>query len=126
MKNVILGLLGFTFSLPVTAEILESGERVIQTSIPYLVISVEARCDRPKWEDDAYKVFYSNESYRFLAPYFEKGYWAKLLDRTCGAWDSSTELSEENFEKVKILLLNNRDASEAVKNEVDDLIKKYQ
>lgn len=124
VKNLILGITFLVFSFPVMAEVLESGERMVQTSVPYLVVSVEARCDQPKWEDDSFHVFYSDESYRFLKPYLESGHWSKLIGRTCGE-NSLKELSKTRFEKVEVLLLNSSEANQAVKNEVQDLIEKY-
>lgn len=103
------------------AAIVSQGELKVETKMSYVKLAVQAMCKGPRFEDDGYLVYYSPESYKEVSQY--PAYSSKLLNRTCGRYGSTTELSPDRFEDVEILLYNYGAARGAFDEQVRQLIE---
>lgn len=108
----------------VGAEIIDSGARQVSAEIPYVVVFAEVRCRAPRWEDDPFTPYFSEESYKLVASYFDQGYQMKLIDRTCGE-GGSKELPADRFEKSKVLLINTREPRKVLDEQIRDLLSSF-
>lgn len=121
----MIRILFLLFAVPVYATVLQEGQETLKSELKYKILAVDAKCRPPRFEDDAFTVFYSAPSYQILKPYLESRYSVKLLGRTCGGNHSSTELSADRFEAVKILVINIEPLKQDIKRQIDDVLKRY-
>ena len=111
-KILVLGFVAVSVlgasSLAHADEVISSKSHTIRSSLDTSLVSVKAKCRSPKFEDDSCTAYFSDSSYKFLRPYFDRGFDFKLVNKTCGGPDGSTkpELSGETFEAVTVLLFN--------------------
>lgn len=124
MFKGLMAILALSFCGSVAAEVIESGVREVVTEVPYVVVSVDVKCRAPRWEDDPFTPYFSEESYKLVAPYFDQGYGMKLIDRTCGN-GGSKELPADRFEKTKVLLINASKPRKELEGEIRDLLSQF-
>lgn len=103
------------------AAVIAQGDVKIETQIAYVKLEVLAKCERPRFEDDGYGVYYEAKSYQEIQKY--RGYSTVLLNRTCGVSGSKTEISQTAFEKIEILMFNYGTAREDFDRQVREVVK---
>lgn len=91
------------------AKLLSSNTQAVTVEISSAVYEAYAKCRPPQYEDDGFTPYYSPESYNELKTYLNSGYSIKLLDRSCGPYKGTgPQLSSTNFEKVRVLILDDK------------------
>lgn len=101
------------------AAILESGEHRVETSIPYVLAELEAKCQSPRFEDEGFRTYFSDASYREISALLNEGYSFKLVDYKCG---DGGNLPTDRFVPVKVILYNVRVAQEKLDEELRKVI----
>ena len=102
------------------AKTVSGNTQFVKLEIKSVVLEVSAKCNSPKYEDDSFHVYFSNDSYAEVSSYEKMGYSYKLLDKNCGPYDATKKsLSTKDFETVQILMVN----SSEVKETLDEALK---
>ena len=125
MTKIWMVILSQVFAVNAFAAVLNSGAIPVQSEIVYYEFEVKAKCQGPKFEDDAHRVYFDSQSYTEIQSYMDKGYTMVLLDRSCGYRGKGAALSEDSYETVRILMYNTHDASKAIDVNVKALLQAY-
>lgn len=109
MLKIFLFLGMLSSAVLAQAKMLSSDTQSVTVQISSAVYEAYAKCRPPQYEDDGFTPYYSPESYNELKNYLKGGYSIKLIDRSCGPHKGTgPQLSSENFEKVRILILDDK------------------
>jgi hypothetical protein len=121
MKYLFLTL--FTFGMLATAhaKVISGNTQFVKVEIQSVTLEVEAKCEKPQFEDDSFHLFFSPDSYSEVNPYLKDGYSLKLVDRTCGNLGKGAKLSETDFETVTVFLVNGDSARQALEDAIESV-----
>lgn len=127
MKNVLLALL-FTSSVSVFATVIEEGSKSVSADVSYVVVSVEATCRGPRYEDDSSTVYFSAASYTKVMAYKNRGFAMKTLSHYCGnpgPGEKRKELSADVYETVRVLLIDTNAAQKSIEDQIRTMIDSF-
>jgi hypothetical protein len=121
MKQLLIALSALCLLSTANAKVISGNTQFVKIDVKSVVLEVSAKCKSPKFEDDTFQVFFSDESYAEVSSYQKSGYSYKLLDKNCGSYDATkVPLSSKDYETVQILMVNTSEAqeilNEAIKN----------
>ncbi len=121
MKLVSISAI-LALSLSANAKLLESDSQTVTLEIKSAVFEVMAKCIGPKFEDDAFQTYFSEESYQEVAEYLQGGYSMKLLDKSCGYEDTGKpQLSYDEYEKVKVYFVDGNTPRQTLSDSIKDI-----
>ena len=124
LKSLLLMLVGLS-AFQASAKVLNSGSIPVQTEITYYEVEVQAKCLGPKFEDDAFKVYFEPQSYTEVKPYLNSYHTMILIDRKCGRNGAGVELAPDVYETVRVLFYSSSIARDVVEAHVKDLLSTY-
>lgn len=124
MKSLLL-VLASLFTIQASAKVLNSGTIPVQAEIAYFEVEVQAKCLNPKFEDDSFRVYFEPQSYSEVKNYLNESYTMILLDRKCGNNGMGTDLTDANYETVRILFYSSKIARQVIDLNVKDLLDGY-
>ncbi len=109
-------------SVSANAKLIESDTQTISLEIKSAVLEVTAKCIGPKFEDDAFQTYFSEESYQEVEEYLQGGYSMKLLDKSCGYEDTGKpQLSYDDYETVKVYFVNGNTPRQTLKDAIQEV-----
>ena len=103
-------------------ELLESNIKTVTVQVESAVFELSAKCIGPKYEDDNFKTYFSDESYNEAKRFLTGGYSWKLLDKSCGYEQTNKpQLSYDKFQKVKILFVDGSSPRETLESFIKEI-----
>ena len=84
MKQFFLTLSAVCLLTTANAKVVAGNTQFVKIEVTSVVLEVEAKCITPKFEDDSFNVYFSENSYAEVSAYEKQGYAYKLLGKTCG------------------------------------------
>ncbi len=119
--NKLFFILAAALVTTANAKTVSGNTQFLKLEIKSVVLEVEAKCKSPKYEDDTFQVYFSDESYAEVSYYQKNGYSYKLIDKNCGSYNpKKPALSTKDYETVQILMVNSAEAQtlldEAIQN----------
>lgn len=127
MKISLIAIL-LASSVSVFATVLEQGSKSVSAKVSYVVMSVEAICRGPQYEDDSSTVFFSNASYSKVMAYQNRGFAMKTLSHYCGnpgPGEKRKELSADVYETVSVLLIDSDQAQKSIDDQIKAVIDSF-
>ena len=111
MNQLFLTLAAMCLMATANAKVVSGNTQFVKLEVKSVVLEVSAKCKTPKYEDDTFQVFFSDDSYAEVSYYQEMGYTFKLLEKNCGSYDATkVSLSTKDYETVQILMVNGEEA----------------
>ena len=122
MYRSFIALSVVCFAVVSNAKVISETKQPVKIELAKVVLEVQAICKTPKFEDDSFRVFFSDTSYVEVSKYEKMGYAFKLLNKNCGSFDAKVEsLSSKNYETVKIQMVNVEEAQNLLKDALTEV-----
>ena len=106
----------------VEAKLLDSETKTVVVEVKSATFELSAKCIGPKFEDDSFKTYFSEESYQEAKEYLNSGSSWKLLDKSCGYEPSDKpQLSFDEYQKVTVFFVDGKSPRDLVEGSIKEI-----
>lgn len=96
----------FTAIQSAQAKMISTDSQKIELEVKSATLELSVKCQGPKFEDDTFKIYFSDESYPEAQAFIDNGYSYRLVDKKCGSSGSGPQLSTKTFETATVYFVD--------------------